>query len=1001
MGMIAFNTNRGDPFGHASGSALASAWRFRCWLFISCVFFPAEIGFAQDTTPPRLVFHSISIQLDSAGHHTLTVGEIARIAAGSSDPSGITNAKVTPDTFSFCDAGTQTITLSLTDAHNNATNQTGAISVLAPTAAPHEVYADSTYPSACGPASFPNGGPDASHFIGLDAFRTIQAAVDHVGQNGIVHVAAGSYVENVVVTRPLCLLGPNAGTPGSVANRRPEAMVIPQRSDPENASIISVESDDVVIDGLFLDGSNPSLTGGYNANGVRVHAAAGIQNGTYPDLADVEGMTIRNNIVANISYDGICLDRYQYFGTSSAWNYIRNNKLANMWEGMLTYALDSVITGNVISNVTHGLSVHCVTTSSPKGFIPLVSSNTLTIGQWWPVEIQAARAPGIWINYRRERASPITVMGNVVNTPTASPSLKTIIGLFALTVDGNGTIDFTDNTVAGTGNCTVGFLAASCWSNNAVRLLGGSLKNIHSTGVLAGTLDAKWGPGNSSVTISNVEISLSPGGVGVLALQEPGTTLNSAFVNVTSNTSIHGGACGVQVRGANASASVVGTAQPIYANDVGIYVDSGRALVEGNLLTSNRFAAIVVENNGVVDAGDCSGANITGLGSGNGLNGASAGLNTLSGFGFDKLAPWAIHNSGGIPVLADRNIFKAAEGENIRDAIHGPVSFSETGILSVSAPPAMQVECIGQVPVAAQTMEEFVAAGGVVTAGSVSRVSSSETIVTNRPGHYTLTRCYTVEGGCSQAASCNQIITARDDQGPTLHCSSNIVQGVDPGCDYATVTFTNLAADSCGELAGPWVPVSTGRFPIGTNTVIVIATDAANNSAACSFDVAVIRPPTITEQPLARTNNAGTTATFKVAATGTAPLSFRWKKNEVPVVDGGRISGGSGAELTLAAVTESDAADYSVDVSNLAGVASSAKARLSLVTPRGLLRVMDFSGGVVTLELSGPVACTFAILTSTNLSDWAELYTNTAPFTFTHTNATAPGCRFYRAFHLP
>jgi len=42
--------------------------------------------------------------------------------------------------------------------------------------------------------------------------------------------------------------------------------------------------------------------------------------------------------------------------------------------------------------------------------------------------------------------------------------------------------------------------------------------------------------------------------------------------------------------------------------------------------------------------------------------------------------------------------------------------------------------------------------------------------------------------------------------------------------------------------------------------------------------VAAIDPPAITTQPSDQTNNAGTTATFTVSATGTLPLSYHWKK---------------------------------------------------------------------------------------------------------------------------
>jgi hypothetical protein len=560
-------------------------------------------------------------------------------------------------------------------------------------------------------------------------------------------------------------------------------------------------------------------------------------------LADVEGITIRNNIITNISYDGICLDRYQYFGTSSAWNYIRNNYLVNMWEGILTYSLDAVIADNVVSNVTHGLGVHCVTTAPPKNFTPLVASNLLWIAQWWPAEISVVRAPGIWINFRSDDAARLDVVGNVIHTPQQAPSLKTIVGLYALTIEQGSGVRFVDNTVEGQGNCTVGLLAASCWSNHSVMISGGAIKGVRMAGVLADTLDARWGPGDSYVTLSNLDISSSLGGVGVLALQESATPDKAVGVQVLGNTRISGGDFGVQVRGSNAWASVVGQHPSVCGNDVGIDVDAGQALIEGSLLTNNHTAGISVENGGVVDAGDCDGVNVTGLGVGSGPNGSSAGMNDLSGYGCDRAEPWAIRNESSIPVLADRNFLNIGPGEDINAAVSGPVRFSDVGVLKVVAPAARQVQCLSEVPPGAATAEQFIAAGGQITAGAISAVTFRDTVVLNGPGYYTVLREYILSGGCSRTVTCQQTITALDNQPPILHCSGNIVQAVDRGCDYATVTFTNIAMDSCGELLGPWAPVSTGRFPIGTNTIVVIATDQAQNSSVCTFDVAVVATP--------------------------------------------------------------------------------------------------------------------------------------------------------------
>src|SRR5258705_5968069 len=53
--------------------------------------------------------------------------------------------------------------------------------------------------------------------------------------------------------------------------------------------------------------------------------------------------------------------------------------------------------------------------------------------------------------------------------------------------------------------------------------------------------------------------------------------------------------------------------------------------------------------------------------------------------------------------------------------------------------------------------------------------------------------------------------------------------------------------------------------------------------------------PSITAQPASQTVTAGQTATFSVAATGTAPLSYQWNKNNVA------ISGANSCSYTTAA----------------------------------------------------------------------------------------------------
>jgi hypothetical protein len=82
--------------------------------------------------------------------------------------------------------------------------------------------------------------------------------------------------------------------------------------------------------------------------------------------------------------------------------------------------------------------------------------------------------------------------------------------------------------------------------------------------------------------------------------------------------------------------------------------------------------------------------------------------------------------------------------------------------------------------------------------------------------------------------------------------------------------------------------------------------------------------PAITTQPANKYVTAGHTATFNVIASGTAPLTYQWKK-------GATIVGNNASSYTTPATTmDDDGAKYSVEVSNTAGNATSNEVTLTV-----------------------------------------------------------------------
>ena len=111
----------------------------------------------------------------------------------------------------------------------------------------------------------------------------------------------------------------------------------------------------------------------------------------------------------------------------------------------------------------------------------------------------------------------------------------------------------------------------------------------------------------------------------------------------------------------------------------------------------------------------------------------------------------------------------------------------------------------------------------------------------------------------------------------------------------------------------------------GAYTVVVSNAGGSVTSASATLTVHV--PPAITAQPNGQSVTVGTVTTFTVVASGTAPLSYQWKK------DGSAVSGASSATLTLASAQPTDAGTYTVVVSNTAGSITSSGAALTVNVP--------------------------------------------------------------------
>ncbi|MGA2750312.1 MAG: immunoglobulin domain-containing protein [Verrucomicrobiota bacterium] len=106
--------------------------------------------------------------------------------------------------------------------------------------------------------------------------------------------------------------------------------------------------------------------------------------------------------------------------------------------------------------------------------------------------------------------------------------------------------------------------------------------------------------------------------------------------------------------------------------------------------------------------------------------------------------------------------------------------------------------------------------------------------------------------------------------------------------------------------------------------------DSATNSATAFLLVNI--PTTFKTQPASKLSvPVGSIVVFTVSVSGATPFSYQWRTNGVPLTDGNEFSGSSTTNLTVNPVTLSDAASYTVVVTNYFHSVTSAVARMTVV----------------------------------------------------------------------
>jgi hypothetical protein len=205
---------------------------------------------------------------------------------------------------------------------------------------------------------------------------------------------------------------------------------------------------------------------------------------------------------------------------------------------------------------------------------------------------------------------------------------------------------------------------------------------------------------------------------------------------------------------------------------------------------------------------------------------------------------------------------------------------------------------------------------------------------------------------------------------------------------------TNALSDG-GKISGSATATLTLSNVLGADSgaYSVVIGSPAGSVAGAPPPLLTVADPIITRQPINQTNLAGATALFSVEAFGTTPV-FQWLK------DGGPIARATNATLILPGVSPSDAASYSVAVSNAYGSLTSSPAVL-VVVPQPNIDSARVANGTLTLTWESLAGKTYRLQFKADLgaAGWQDIppgITATGPTTTAAFGITNSPQGFYR-----
>jgi parallel beta-helix repeat protein len=425
--------------------------------------------------------------------------------------------------------------------------------------APSTVYVNSAY----------TDGSADNHIFGYDAFSRIQDAVNEVSSGGTVNVAAGTYDEQVVISKSLTLQGAGATTivkPSSAATLTQVFSGLFWQGSPSTKQVAGIivanvpDGSSVTITSLTVDESSVSTkpTGADYLAGIFYRETGGTVNnvdivgtgawsgtdrayGMYLSAAtNAVSVEVKNSVISNFDKNGI-----EVMGSKLSAN-IHNNTITGR--------------GSIADEVQNGVNVGQGATATVNSNI--ISNLVYQPLTWWATGVLFVDSGPATANGNTITNAQIGVMfqnsggsaqGNTVNCGTGGAA--GLLGLWAQYLNdgvqsgaGTWTVSFTGNTVCNAKNApgyyngAMGGQTYSAGASLGLAITANTLTSASPTdadGIVVGDAPANSPAGNIVATITGNTISGWQNGVDLLSSVAPSSAIGSNTISGNSGSGIN------------------------------------------------------------------------------------------------------------------------------------------------------------------------------------------------------------------------------------------------------------------------------------------------------------------------------------------------------------------------------------------------------------------------------------------------------------------------------